>query len=54
MVSFGRDPKEHPVPTPCCGQGHPPEDQAAQGLEHLQGWGTHSFSGQLCQGLTAF
>jgi len=23
------------------------------GLEHLQGWGIHSFSGQLCQHLTA-
>ena len=35
-----------------------PPAQAAQGpiqpsLEHLQGWGTHSFSGQLCQRLAA-
>jgi len=37
--------------------GLPPPAQAAQGLihlglEHLQRGGTHSFSGQLCQGLT--
>ena len=39
----------------CCSQGHQPShlilDQAAQGpiqpgLEHLQGWGIHNFSGQ--------
>jgi len=39
------------VPTPCHGQGYHPPAQAAQGpiqagLEHLQGWGIHSFSGQ--------
>jgi len=42
-------------------QGHQPPhlilDQAAQGpiqpgLKHLQGWGTHSLSGQLFQHLT--
>uniref|UniRef100_A0A8C3PLQ6 Uncharacterized protein n=1 Tax=Calidris pygmaea TaxID=425635 RepID=A0A8C3PLQ6_9CHAR len=37
--------------TPCHGQGHLPLDQVAQspiqpGLEHLQGWGSHNFSGQ--------
>lgn len=37
--------------------GCPPSAQAAQGplqhgLEHLQSWGIHSFSGQQCQGLT--
>ena len=36
---------------PCPGQGHLPLDQVAQspiqpGLEHLQGWGIHNFSGQ--------
>jgi len=41
---------------PCYGQGCHPPAQAAQGpiqpgLEHLQGWGTHSFSGQLCHRL---
>jgi len=35
-------------------QGCQPPDQVAQGLiqhglQYLQGWGTHSFSGQLCQ-----
>ena len=44
---------------PCHGQGCHPAAQAAQGfiqprLECLQGWGTHSFSGQLCQCLTHF
>ena len=42
---------------PRYGQGCHPPAQAAQGpiqpgLECLQGWGTHSFSGQLCQCLT--
>ncbi|EOA97032.1 hypothetical protein Anapl_17450, partial [Anas platyrhynchos] len=51
MVWVGRDLKDHPVPPPCHGLGHLPLDQVAQspiqpGLEHLQGWGTHSFSGQ--------
>jgi len=36
---------------PCHGQGHLPLDQVAKsliqpGLEHCQGWGIHSFSGQ--------
>jgi len=58
MVWVGRDLKAHPVPTLCCGQGCHPAAQAARspiqlGLEHLQGWGTHSSSGQLWQGLTA-
>ncbi|EOA93912.1 hypothetical protein Anapl_14400, partial [Anas platyrhynchos] len=48
LVWVGRDLKDHPVPAPCHGQGHLPPAQAAQspiqrGLEHLQGWGTHSF-----------
>ena len=43
------------LPPLCCRQGHQPShlilDQAAQGtiqhgLEHLQGWGIHSLSGQ--------
>ena len=47
MVQVGRDLKAHP--TPCHGQGCHPAAQAAQGpiqpgLEHLQGWGTHSFT----------
>jgi len=41
--------------TPCHGQCHHPPAQAAQGpiqpgLEHLQGWGTHNFSGQTLPG----
>uniref|UniRef100_A0A672TZU8 Dedicator of cytokinesis 1 n=1 Tax=Strigops habroptila TaxID=2489341 RepID=A0A672TZU8_STRHB len=38
-------------PTPCHGQGHLPLEQVAPspcvqpGLEHCQGWGSHSFSG---------
>jgi len=44
MVWVGRDFKDHLIPTP-------PLDQAAQsriqpGLEHCQGGGSHSFSGQ--------
>jgi len=36
---------------PCCGQGHLPLDRVAQipiqpDLEHFQGGGIHSFSGQ--------
>jgi len=51
MVWVGQDFKYHPVPTPCHRQGHFPLDQVAQshiqpGLEHFQGGGTHSFSGQ--------
>ena len=43
--------KDPPVQPPCQGQGHLPLDQVAQSpvqadLEHLQGWGIHSFSGQ--------
>ena len=48
-----RGPQRPPSPTPCHEQGCPPPDQAAQGpiqpgLGHLQGWGTHVFSG-LCK-----
>jgi len=32
----------------------PRASSSQPGPEYLQGWGTHSFSGQLCQGLTAF
>jgi len=51
MVWVGRDRKDHPVPNPCHGQGHLPPDQIAQspiqpGLEHLQGFGIHGFSGK--------
>jgi len=57
MAWVGRDLKAHPFSTPAVGWV-PPSAQAAQGpiqpgLEHLQGWGTHSFSGQLCHCLTA-
>jgi len=46
------DLKDHVVPTPCHGEVCHPPVQAAQvsiqsGLEYLQGWGTHSFFGQL-------
>ena len=49
MVCVGRDLKAT-HPNPCRGQGCPPSAQAAQGpiqlgLEHLQGWGTHSSLG---------
>ena len=56
MIWVGKDFKDHPVPTPSHGQGgqplHQALDQTAQspiqpGLEHFQGWGIHSFSGQL-------
>ena len=44
---------------PCPGQGCRPPARAARGptppgFERLQGGGTHSFSGQQCQSLTAF
>jgi len=61
MAWVGRDLKDHEAPTPCHRQGLQPPylmlDQAAQGpiqpgLEHLQGWGIHSLSGQLFQLLT--
>ena len=47
-----------PIQFTCHGQCHPAA-QAAQGpiqpgLECLQEWGIHSFSGQLCQSLTTF
>jgi len=46
-----KGPKDHLVPSPCREQGHLPLDQVAQssiqpGLEHCQGGGSHSFSGQ--------
>jgi len=52
-LQLGRDLKAHMVPTPCCRQGYHPPARAVQGpiqpgLEHLQGWGIHSFSGQPC------
>jgi len=52
MFWVGRDLIDHLVPTPLCHrQGHLPLDQVAQsliqpGLEHCQGGGSHSFSGQ--------
>ena len=51
LVWVGRDLKAHPVPALCHGQGHLPLDQVAQspiqpGLDHCQGWDSHSFSGQ--------
>jgi len=51
MVWVGRDLEDHLVPTPCHEQGHLPPAHAAQssiqpGLEHCQGGGSHSFSGQ--------
>ncbi|EOB08416.1 hypothetical protein Anapl_06434, partial [Anas platyrhynchos] len=51
MAQVGRNLKDHPFPPPCHGQEHLPPDQVAQspiqpGLEHLQGWGIHNFSGQ--------
>ena len=51
MVWVGRDLIDHPVPTPCPGQGPLPPDPAASSpvqpsLEHCQGGGSHSFSGQ--------
>ena len=55
MVWVGRDLTDHPVPTPCHGQGPLPPAQGAQspvqpGLEPCQGAGSHSFSGQLGPG----
>ena len=57
MAWVGRDLKVHSDATPFYGQGYHPAAQAAQGpiqpgLEYLQGWGIHSFSGQLCHCLT--
>jgi len=51
VFSVGWDLKGRPVPTPCLGKGcHPPaqavQDPIQPSLEHLQRWGTHSFSGQ--------
>jgi len=51
MVGFGRDFKDHLFQPPCHEQGHLPLEQVAQssiqpGLEHRQGGGSHSFSGQ--------
>ena len=51
LVWVGRDLKDHLVPTPSHRQGHLPPDQAAactiqSDLEHCQGQGIHSFSGQ--------
>ena len=53
-----KGPQSPPSPNPCHRQGCHPAAQAAQdpiqpGLEGLQGWGTHSFYGQLCQRCTA-
>jgi len=49
MAWVEKDHNDHPVPTPCCVQGHQPADQAAQshiqpGPECLQGWGIHNLS----------
>jgi len=51
MLRAGRDLKDHLVPGPCHEQGHLPLGLVAQssiqpGLEHCQGGGSHSFSGQ--------
>lgn len=51
MVWVERDLKDHLVLTPLPRQARFPLDQVAQssmqpGLEHLQEWGIHSFSGQ--------
>jgi len=51
MAQVGRNLKDHLVPPLLPWAGTPPLDQAAEspihpGLEHLQGWGIHSFSGQ--------
>jgi len=50
-VWVGRDLTDHLVQLPCHGQGHLPLDQVPQSsiqpsLEHRQGGGSHSFSGQ--------
>jgi len=52
MVWVRRDFKAHAVLIPCHGQGCYPPAQAAEDSiqpvpEQLQGWGIHSFSGQL-------
>jgi len=56
MAGGGRDLKDHEAPTPPPQTGPPTSAlipaQAARGhiqpsLEHLQGWNTHSLSGQL-------
>jgi len=58
MTWIARDLEDDLVPALCPGQTcqplHEALGQAAQGpmqpgLEHLQGWGSHSFPGQLCQ-----
>jgi len=51
MVWVGRDLTDHLIPPTGHGQGHLPPAQVAQssiqpGLEHFQGGGSHSFSGQ--------
>ena len=51
MVWVGRDLKDHLVPTPLPWAGTPSTRPGAQspiqpGLEHCQGGGSHSFSGQ--------
>jgi len=57
MASIGRDLKDELVAAPCHGQDYYPLDQFPQdpiqlGLEHLQEWGIHNFSGQPVQCLT--
>jgi len=61
MAWVARDVKDHQVPTLLLRAGcrplNQPLNQAAHspiqpGLEHLQGWGTHNFSGQPHQHLT--
>jgi len=52
MILVGRNIKYHSVSSPCLGQGHLLLDQVAlstiqAGLEHIQEWGTLSFTGQL-------
>ena len=54
MDYVGMNFKGYSVPTNCCGQRRLPLDQVAQsyiqpGLERLQGWCCHSFSGQSIQ-----
>jgi len=51
MTWVGRDLKVDPVPTPCLGlvvshQTRMSRAPFPPGLEHLQGWDTHTFSGQ--------
>ena len=57
MVWVQEDLKDDQVPASLCQLLDHVLDQAAQGpiqpgLEHLQGWAIHSFSGQQCQYLT--